>query len=130
MMKLRSNRTGGMPASLINKIMIGGNKAVARRILDRAMAHIRRQTSMRPPAEIFRVALERIRPRIEVRARRIGDAVFRVPSMVTEKRSYSLGLRELVDRVRSGRGRPASVRLAEVILSIYDYGSEKPPFRA
>ena len=53
------------------------------------------------PLEVFRQALENIKPQVEVRTRRVGGAAYQVPTSVKGPRRNSLAIRWLVNAARS-----------------------------
>jgi len=86
----------------INMMMLGGKKGAAERILYGAMDLIS-QRSGEDAVEIFRRALENVKPIVEVRSRRVGGATYQVPVEVRAPRRNSLAMRWLV---QSSRQRP------------------------
>lgn len=92
-------------ARLTNKIMIGGEKAVARKLMYDAMDVIQEKTG-KDPLEVLDTAIKNAMPVLEVRARRVGGATYQVPMEVRSERRISLAIRWLVDfsRARSERG--------------------------
>ena len=83
-------------------MMLGGKKGAAERILYGAMDLIS-QRSGEDAVEIFRRALENVKPIVEVRSRRVGGATYQVPVEVRANRRNSLAMRWLV---QSSRQRP------------------------
>ena len=92
-------------ARLTNKIMIGGEKAVARKLMYDAMSIIQEKTG-KDPLEVLDSAIKNVMPVLEVRARRVGGATYQVPMEVRSERRISLAIRWMVDfsRARSERG--------------------------
>ena len=82
--------------------MLGGKKGAAERILYGAMDLIS-QRSGEDAVEVFRRALENVKPIVEVRSRRVGGATYQVPVEVRANRRNSLAMRWLV---QSSRQRP------------------------
>ena len=82
-------------AKLINRIMIGGKKTVARNHVYKALETL--QTELKKDAlEILETALSAITPQMEVRSRRVGGAAYQVPMPVKTRRGSSLAIRWLV----------------------------------
>ena len=71
------------------------------------------------PLEVFEQAVENVKPMLEVRSKRVGGATYQVPMQVSKKRQLSLGIRWMIQAVRSGSGSPCSQRLAGEIMSAY-----------
>ncbi len=84
-----------MITKLINRVMRDGKKTVAQKSVYGALEVIKEKTGQ-DPIELFRTAIENIRPQMEVRARRIGGAAYQVPSPVRGPRKDSLAIRWLL----------------------------------
>lgn len=104
-------------ARFINCIMMDGKKAVAQRVVYDAFTEIERRTKGNPSAiEIFEMALENVRPTVEVRSRRVGGANYQVPMPVKPKRRQSLAFRWIINASRGDKGKPMHLRLARELL--------------
>ena len=68
------------------------------------------------PLAMFRRALENIRPRVEVKSRRVGGATYQVPIEVRPERATSLAMRWLADYSRKRPGKSMSEKLANEII--------------
>ncbi|MBI3249691.1 MAG: 30S ribosomal protein S7 [Deltaproteobacteria bacterium] len=86
----------------INMMMLDGRKGTTERILYGAMDLIH-QRSGEESLEVFRRALDNVKPIVEVRSRRVGGATYQVPVEVRTNRRNSLAMRWLV---QSARQRP------------------------
>ena len=84
---------------LINRSMRDGKKSVAEKQIYGAFEIIKEKTN-EEPIEVFHQALEKIRPSMEVRARRIGGAAYQVPMPVRGIRQDSLAIRWIVENAR------------------------------
>ncbi len=73
----------------INYIMQGGKKHLAQTLLDEAFTVIKDRGNKDPEA-VMEKAFENIMPRVEVRPKRIGGAIFQVPGDVMPKRQFFL----------------------------------------
>jgi len=102
-------------AKLINKVMWDGKKALAEKIVYKAMDLVATQTR-RNPLEVFEQAVRNTTPLLEVRPRRVGGATYQIPLEVRPERGLSLALRWLVQAARNRRGRPMFERLAAEIM--------------
>lgn len=80
---------------LINRIMQRGKKTIAEKHVYNAFDQIKTKTK-KNPLDIFEVALDNIKPKMEVRSRRVGGAAYQVPMPVRGTRAQSLALRWLV----------------------------------
>ncbi|MBI1335355.1 MAG: 30S ribosomal protein S7 [Phycisphaera sp.] len=104
-------------ARFINCVMQHGKKAVAERIVYEAFDMIEQRTKGSPTAlEIFEKALERVRPEVEVRSRRVGGANYQVPMNVNRKRQQSLAFRWILEAARSEKGKRMCERLGKELM--------------
>ena len=99
----------------VNVIMKCGKKSTAERILYGAFNVIESKTRNDPLA-MFRRALENVRPRVEVKSRRVGGATYQVPIEVRPERATSLAMRWLKDYSRAREGRSFAEKLANEII--------------
>jgi small subunit ribosomal protein S7 len=104
---------------LINKIMLDGKKSTAERIVYDALSFVEERTGS-DPVTVLNNALENIRPRLEVRSRRVGGATYQVPVEVSPRRANTLALRWMVGYARTRREKTMSGRLAGEILDAKD----------
>jgi small subunit ribosomal protein S7 len=89
-------------AKFINTIMLAGKKAVAEGALYGAFEIIQNRFKQEP-LEVFRKALDNVKPKLEVKSRRVGGATYQVPVEVRPERRVALAMRWLVSYAR-GRG--------------------------
>jgi len=80
-------------------MMQDGKKGVTERILYGALDLIK-QRSGEESLEVFKRALENVKPVVEVRSRRVGGATYQVPVEVRATRRTSLAMRWLVQASR------------------------------
>lgn len=106
-------------AKFINHLMADGKKSIAEKSLYGAFDIIR-QRGNRDPIEIFKRAIENVRPAVEVKSRRVGGATYQIPVEVRPSRSIALAMRWIVDFSRK-RGEKGMVqRLAAEIADAAD----------
>lgn len=72
-----------------------------------------------PPIEVFTVALNKVKPNIEVRSRRVGGSNYQVPMPVSRKRQESLAIRWILEAARGRKGKPMADRLASELMDAY-----------
>lgn len=102
-------------SAFINRIMREGKKNLAARIFYDACKIIQ-EKSGQEPLKVFRQAVDNVRPRVEVRSRRVGGANYQVPVEVSPRRQQTLALR-WISNVAEGRPeRGAAARLAAELL--------------
>ena len=83
-------------ARLISTVMKRGKKSLAERIVYTAIDKSREGSDAVDPLEVLNKALENVRPRLEVKSRRVGGATYQVPMEVTPARQVSLAMRWIV----------------------------------
>lgn len=107
----------------INYIMKRGKKTTARRILNDTMKIIAKKTNA-DPEKIFKTALEKIKPVLECKPKRIGGAVYQIPMEVKPDRQLALACRWLLKAARDKKGSEMANKLAgELIDASNDQGS-------
>jgi small subunit ribosomal protein S7 len=102
-------------ARLVNVIMKDGKKTVAEHIVYGAFDRITEQTQ-REGVEVFREALENLRPAVEVQSRRVGGASYQVPIEVRADRRTALALRWLVQYAQARAGKSMVGKLAQELM--------------
>src|SRR4051794_26872741 len=100
-----------LATKFINGLMWGGKKSVAEGIFYGALEEIQRRTSD-DPLKTFKKAMENVKPRVEVKSRRVGGSTYQVPIEVSQSRGQSLAIRWLVSLSRSRGGKSMTERLA------------------
>src|SRR5437764_8185394 len=104
---------------LVNTVMIGGKKSTAQRIVYGAFDKIAEKNPASNPLEILQRAVDNAKPRLEVKARRVGGATYQVPVEVTTDRQLSLAMRWLVDFADARKGVAMRSALAMEILDAH-----------
>jgi len=104
---------------LVNTVMESGKKSTAQRIVYGAFDQIAEKNQTAPPLDILQRAVDNAKPRLEVKARRVGGATYQVPVEVTPDRQFALALRWLVDFADARKGVPMKEALAAEILEAY-----------
>lgn len=106
-------------AKFINKIMEGGKKSVARKIIYSALELAEKQAK-KPAIEVFQKAMDNVSPTVELRSRRIGGANYQVPVEVRPERRIALAIRWVVDSARAQKGKPMAERLAGEFVNAFN----------
>jgi small subunit ribosomal protein S7 len=101
--------------ALITKVMQRGKRAVAERIVYGALDIIANQTGQ-DPLEVLRAGLENVKPRLEVKSRRVGGATYQVPVEVAADRQTALAMRWIVTSAKQRKGLPMIRALALEII--------------
>ena len=110
-------------SKFINCVMIGGEKATAQRCVYGALEAIqgrldreKSETMPRSAIELFHLALENVRPAVEVRSKRVGGANYQVPMQLNRRRQQSLAFRWIIEAAREEKGKPMHLRLAKELF--------------
>ena len=103
-------------AKFINRVMQGGKKSTAQKIVYGAFAKIEKEEK-KDPLEIFDQALKNVGPALEVKSRRVGGATYQVPREVRGERRTFLALRWIVLAARSRKGKAMVQKLSEELLA-------------
>jgi small subunit ribosomal protein S7 len=107
----------------VNRMMRGGKKSVAARVLYDSFKLIE-ERSKRNPVEVFEEAVKNVRPVIEVKPRRVGGATYQVPMEVPEERSRALAMRWILSAARNRAGKSMAEKLAgEFMDAIQNQGT-------
>src|SRR5947208_9047661 len=104
---------------LVNTVMTSGKKSVAQRIVYGAFDQIAGKNPASSPLEILQRAVDNAKPRLEVKARRVGGATYQVPVEVPTDRQLALAMRWLVGFADTRKGIPMREALAAEILEAY-----------
>lgn len=105
-------------ARVINYVMRAGKKSTAERIIYGAMNTIQARSSEDPLGVLIR-AIDNIKPRVEVKSRRVGGATYQVPVEVGTRRQLALALRWLVQYSSTRRGMPMEQAVALELLDAF-----------
>jgi small subunit ribosomal protein S7 len=103
-----------------NGLMERGKKSVAQNIFYGAMDIIEKQVSDAEPLVVFDKAMEMVRPKVEVKSRRVGGATYQVPVEVRPERRNALAIRWLISFAKARSGKTMSEKLAAELLDAYN----------
>jgi len=107
-------------AKFINILMVDGKKAVAEKIVYGALDILTEKNSEKTHLELFEIALDNIRPQVEVKSRRVGGSTYQVPVEVRPVRRNALAMRWLVEAARKRGEKSMAQRLANEMLDASD----------
>lgn len=99
----------------VNHIMLDGKKSLARRIVEESF-EIMKSKGVKEPQKAFEEAISNVSPMLEIRAKRVGGAVYQVPVEVPEKRRVTLAFRWIIKAARSSKGSSMATRLANELM--------------
>jgi small subunit ribosomal protein S7 len=102
-------------AKFMNVIMQGGKKAVAERIVYGALEQIEKKTGG-DALELFGVALNNVKPVVEVKSRRVGGANYQVPVEVRPIRRQALAMRWIKEAAKKRGEKSMAFRLANELI--------------
>lgn len=103
-------------AKFINHVMVDGKKSVAEKIVYGALDRVLEKNAGVDPVEFFEETLEKVRPMVEVKARRVGGATYQVPMEVRPSRRTALAMRWLVEAAAKRSEKSMALRLAGELL--------------
>ena len=107
-------------ARLINMLMRCGKKSVAQKIVYGAFDIVSSKKKDMEPLEVFIQAVENVKPKLEVKSRRVGGATYQVPLEVPADRQIALAIRWIVTYSQGKKGRSMMDALASELLEAFD----------
>ena len=107
-------------ARLINTIMSRGKKSTAQSIVYGALDIIGERKKDMAPIEVFTQALENVKPKLEVKSRRVGGATYQVPIEVDPERQVALAMRWITTYSRGRKNKSMTESLAGELLDAFD----------
>jgi len=99
----------------INRMMFGGKKSTARRVIYDAFELVE-ERAKKDPVEVFEQGLKNATPILEVKPRRVGGSTYQVPVEVAPARAMSLAMRWLLAAANSRGGRSMAEKLANEFM--------------
>jgi small subunit ribosomal protein S7 len=102
-------------AKFVNVLMMNGKKSVAESILYRAFEQIKSKSG-KDPLEVFSLAINNVKPSVEVKSRRVGGANYQVPVEVRPVRRAALAMRWIRESARKRSEKSMGARLASELL--------------
>ena len=108
-----------MLTRFMNMIMVDGKKSVAEKIVYGALDVIEGKGHTEP-LEVLSQALENVKPRVEVKSRRVGGATYQVPVEVRPSRRIALAMRWTIEAARKRNERNMPTKLAGELLDAFE----------
>ena len=103
----------------INNLMYEGKKSVAEKIVYEALDILKQKTSEEDVMKVFNKALDNVRPRLELKPRRVGGATYQIPIEVSQTRGTSIAMRWIRDFARAKKGKSMVLKLADELVAAY-----------
>ena len=107
-------------SKFVNALMTSGKKSVAQSIFYGAMDIIADKVKEDDPLTVFEEAMEKVRPRVEVKSRRVGGATYQVPMEVRQTRRNALAIRWIKGFARARSGSSMAQKLASELMDAYN----------
>lgn len=103
-------------AKFINILMVDGKKSIAEVIVYTALEMLAKHTDQNH-LDVFEVALNNVRPTVEVKARRVGGSTYQVPVEVRMVRRNTLAMRWIIEAARKRSDKSMALRLANELIN-------------
>ena len=107
-------------SKFINIVMFDGKKSKSEKIVYDALDIASKKLKVSKPIELFRNALNNVKPGIEVRSRRVGGATYQVPVEVRNERAQALAIRWIVDASRKRNEQSMVERFAQELADAHE----------
>ena len=101
---------------MINTVMRGGKKSVAERVVYGAFDRIAEKNKDKSPMDVLQAAMDNVKPKLEVKSRRVGGANYQVPVEVRPVRRLALSMRWIKEAARKRGEKSMALRLANELL--------------
>ena len=109
-------------SKFVNHLMYDGKKNLAYEIFYKSLDIVgeKMKDSEKAPLEIWKEALDKITPQVEVKSRRIGGATFQVPTEIRPDRKESICMKNMIQYARKRGGKTMADKLAAEIMDAYN----------
>ena len=105
-------------SKFVNVIMLDGKKTRAEKIIYSILDKISKEKKI-DAIKFFHEVLNNVKPRVEVRSRRVGGATYQVPMEVKVDRSQALAIRWIIDAARRRGGKNMEMKLYQEFLDAH-----------
>jgi len=103
-------------SKFINCLMKKGKKSIAEKIVYGAFDIIEEKTKQ-PPLEVFKTAINNVRPQLKVVSRRVGGSNYQIPMEVSEKNGQALAFRWIISYARARNEKSMEEKLAAELIA-------------
>lgn len=109
-------------SKFVNHLMYDGKKNTSYKIFYEALNLVgeRNKDAEKSALEIWKSALDKITPQVEVKSRRIGGATFQVPTEIRPDRKESVSMKNMINFARKRSGKSMAEKLAAEIMDAYN----------
>ena len=109
-------------SKFVNHLMYDGKKSISYEIFYNSLEIVKNkmQSEEKTPLEIWKEALDKITPQVEVKSRRIGGATFQVPTEIRPDRKESVSMKNMILFARKRGGKTMADKLAAEIMDSYN----------
>jgi small subunit ribosomal protein S7 len=108
-----------LAAKFVNCVMKNGKKNAARKVVTKALLMAEEKIG-EPALDVFKKAVDNIRPAVEVKSRRIGGSTYQVPTDINPGRQTALAFRWLINYSRSRSEKGFEKKLAGELMDAYN----------
>ena len=109
-------------SKFVNHLMYDGKKSISYEICYNALEIVKNKMANeeKTPLQIWKEALDKITPLVEVKSRRIGGATFQVPTEIRPDRKVSVSMKNMILYARKRGGKTMADKLAAEIMDAYN----------
>lgn len=107
-------------ARVIRALMKSGKKTTAERIVYGALEELKAKVEGKDPLEVLDAAIANMKPKVEVKSRRVGGTTYPVPVEIRPGRQLSLALRWMATYASARRGTPMPKAIAAELVEAYN----------
>ena len=109
-------------SKFVNHLMYDGKKSISYKIFYHALELVgeKMKDSEQAPLEIWKTALDKVTPQVEVKSRRIGGATFQVPTEIRPDRKESISRKNMINFARTRGGKTMADKLAAEIMDAFN----------
>ena len=109
-------------SKFVNHLMFDGKKSISYDIFYNSLEIVgeKMKSEEKPALQIWKEALDKITPQVEVKSRRIGGATFQVPTEIRPDRKASVSMKNMIQFARKRGGKTMADKLAAEIMDAYN----------
>ena len=106
----------------VNHLMYDGKKSLSYEIFYNALDIVKAkmQSEEKSALDIWKEALDKVTPQVEVKSRRIGGATFQVPMEIRPDRKESISMKNIIVFARKRSGKSMAEKLAAEVMDAYN----------